>query len=86
MQLKIYSIRDAKAGIFNKPFYAITHADAERSFTKLSNDKQSMVGEFPEDFDLYYVGIYDDNTGKIEPLDTPQHISKAIQHVAQPTL
>lgn len=78
MQLKIYSIRDAKAEIFNTPFYKLTHGEAERDFQTLVNDQKSMVAKYPEDYDLYYLGSFDDNTGKAQWNDTPQHITKAI--------
>lgn len=78
MVLKVYSIRDAKAEVFNAPFYQKTHGEAERSFQQLVNDEKSTVNKFAEDFDLYYLGQYDDNTGKFEGLDTPQHMQKAI--------
>ena len=78
MELRIYSIRDAKAEIFNQPIFQKTHGEAERNFQTLVNDEKSTVFKYPEDFDLYYVGSYDDNTGLIKPLDTPQHIVKAI--------
>jgi len=78
MILKMYSIRDAKAGIFHKPFYQVTHGEAERSFRTTCSEKQSMMWQYPEDFDLYYVGEYNDNEGTMKPLDTPQHILKAI--------
>lgn len=79
MQLKIYSLRDSKSEIFNAPFYKQTHGEAERDFRSLVNDDKSMVHKYPEDFDLYYLGDYDDNTGKVKPLDTPQHMVKAVQ-------
>lgn len=78
MILKVYSIRDAKAEIFNPPFYKHTHGEAERDFKKITNDPKSFVNQFPEDFDLYYLGLFDDNTGKFQPLDTPEHQLKAI--------
>lgn len=78
MVLKVYSIRDAKAEVFNTPFYQKTHGEAERSFQQLVNDEKSTVHKFSEDFDLYYLGQYDDQTGKFESLDTPQHMQKAI--------
>lgn len=81
MQLRIYSIRDSKGEIFNNPFFNKTHGEAERNFRDLVNDKQTTVGRHPEDYDLYHIGEYDDNTGKIQPLDTPQHIVKAVQLV-----
>lgn len=80
MELKVYSIRDAKAEIFNPPFYKKTHGEAERDFSALVRDEKSMVCKYPEDYDLYYLGTYDDNTGKLDSLDTPQHITKAVQH------
>lgn len=79
MVLRVYSIRDAKAEVFNTPFYQKTHGEAERNFRTLVNDGKSTVNQFPEDFDLYYLGQYDDNEGKFECLDTPQHVIKAIQ-------
>lgn len=79
MVLKIYSVRDSKAQLFGAPWYKNTHGEAERDFSRLVNDKNSTVSQFPEDFDLYYLGEYDDNTGKFMSLDTPQHVVKAIQ-------
>lgn len=76
---KMYSIRDSKAEIFHPPFFNLTHGQAERNFTELVNDEKSTLSKHPEDFDLYYVGEYDDMTGKIQALDTPQHLCKAIQ-------
>lgn len=86
MLLKIYSIRDAKAENFNPPFYAQTHGIAERNFRQLVNDEKSQVNKYPTDFDLYYIGEFDDNSGKIQSLDTPQHQIKAVQLVEQPSV
>lgn len=83
MQLKIYSIRDSKGEHFKPPFYKHTHGEAERDFTTLCRDEKSTVSQYPDDFDLYYLGIYDDQTGKIASLDTPQHIVKAIQVISK---
>lgn len=78
MLLKIYSIRDTKGEIYNTPFYQRTHGEAERNFKTVASDLKSTISQFPEDYDLYYLGEYDDQTGKIKSLDTPQHITKAI--------
>lgn len=79
MILKIFSIRDQKSEVYNTPFYQKTHGEAERNFQQLVSDDKSTISKFPEDFDLYYLGEYDDNTGVTKPLDTPQHVAKAIQ-------
>lgn len=78
MQLKVFSIRDAKAEVFNTPWFKGTHGEAERDFRAAVNDQQTSLNKFPEDFDLYYLGDYDDHTGVFQSLDTPQHLLKAI--------
>lgn len=77
MITKLYAIKDAKAEVYGKPFHQTTHGEAERSFRQLIMDEKSMPHKFPDDYDLYYLGEYDDQTGLVQCLDTPQHILKA---------
>lgn len=78
MELKAYSIRDSKGEVFNVPFFKRSHGEAERDFTTLVNDPQSQVSKFPEDYDLWYLGVYDDLTGKFSAEASPQHVVKAV--------
>jgi len=77
MRLKAFTIRDSKGEVFNTPFFQKTHGEAERSFMELTRDPKSMVSKYPDDFDLYYIGEYDDQTGVVKSLETPQHLAKA---------
>lgn len=81
MKQKLYAIRDSKGEAYGPPFIQKTHGEAERTFQELSNDGKSQIAKYPEDFDLYYLGVWDDNAGKIETLDTPMHIVKAINTI-----
>lgn len=83
MVKKIYAIRDSKAECFHNPFYQSTHGEAERAFRTAVADEKTTLNQYPEDFDLYYLGEYDDNTGKMMALDTPQHVIKAALCVKQ---
>lgn len=74
----MYSIRDAKAEIFHVPFFKKSHGEAERDFKTTVNDGKTQLHQYPEDFDLYYIGVYDDNKGVTKSLDTPQHVVKAV--------
>lgn len=78
MRLKVFAIRDTKAEVYNTPFYQQSHGEAERNFQTLVNDNKSTVSQYPEDFDLYFLGEYDDNLGTFftEP---PKHVIKAVQ-------
>lgn len=80
MVLKAYSIRDSKGEVYHNPFYKHTHGEAERDFTTAVNDSNpnNNFAMYPEDFDLYYLGDYDNITGKFEALPSPQHIVKAV--------
>lgn len=78
MQHKIFSIRDSKGEVYGLPFFQKTAGEAERNFRSLVNDSKSTPSQYPEDFDLYYLGEYDDQTGKFKPQDTPSHICKAV--------
>ena len=78
MTKKMFSIRDAKGEIYHPPFFKITNGEAERDFTTTVGDEKSMLNKYPEDFDLYYIGEFDDQTGKIESLETPLHMLKAV--------
>ena len=64
MKRPIYSIRDKVAGIFNKPFVEVNDASAIRAFT-------NAVASHPDkdDYELYSLGILDDNSGVIEDTD-----------------
>jgi len=77
MELRAYTIRDTKAEAFGAPFFQKTHGEAERNFTALVRDSQSMLYKFPDDYDLYYLGTYNDADGKFTLLDAPEHLLKA---------
>jgi len=83
MQLQVFTIRDSKSESFGTPFFQKSKGEAIRTLQELTKEQKSLISKYPEDFDLYYVGQYDDQTGKIQPLDTPQHIEKAISLVTQ---
>lgn len=75
----MFSIKDAKAQIFHKPYFATTHGEAERNFRTTVNSPDNNLNQYPEDFDLWYLGEYNDQTGQFDPVETPQHVIKAIQ-------
>lgn len=77
-KLQMYSIYDSKAEIFHPPYFNKTHGEAERTFGQIVNDEKTQIGQFPEDYDLYHVGEYNDGTGQFTLPDSPKHMLKAI--------
>lgn len=78
MLQKVYSVRDAKGECFRQPFFKITHGEAERDFAQLVKDPKTIVAQYPQDFELWYLGDYDEKKGLLIPLATPQHVVSAI--------
>lgn len=66
MKTQMFSVFDSKAAVFGVPFFMPREAAAIRAFSDLSNDKSTSVGMHPEDYTLYHVGDYDDETAHVE--------------------
>lgn len=86
---KLYALMDRKAGRFLKPNPAHTDAEVERSLVMAMRQGGNSVADFPEDYSLYEVGVFDDNEGIVTPTIPPRHIlnvsslaslSKAVQN------
>lgn len=66
MKTKMYSIYDAKAQVYNKPFHMVNHDTAIRSSKQLVNDPATEISKYPEDFSLWYLGEFDDKDAIFE--------------------
>lgn len=67
MKQKAFCVMDSKTAFFGLPFFQPTVASGQRMFEQLVNDKSSLVGQYPEDFALYLIGEFDDDTGALLP-------------------
>lgn len=77
--LKIFSIYDKKAVAYNQPYFFPQTGQALRAFADLVNDNTSPLCRHPEDFALFHIGEYNDNTGVITPVTpNPIHIEEAL--------
>lgn len=84
MKQNIYSIRDNSAEVYGELWFEHTHGSAERQLRQLSNDPKSKVCAFPEDYSLYFIGEFDNKTGKFSGPAEPTHIVKAVQLKSTP--
>lgn len=60
--IKLFAIRDNKAMVFDKFFFAKNEVDATRIITRLVND-DTQLSMFSNDYDLYRVAEIDHDTG-----------------------
>lgn len=76
MKHKIYILEDlilrkddTEARAFNLPMFATTQGEMERNLQLVhqNSDKRNLIAQFPQNFNVYQIGIYDDETGAIIP-------------------
>ncbi len=65
MKTNIYAIKDLNADYFMQPMFMRTDAEAKRTFEIAIKNPDSFLYQFPNQFDLWNIGSYDDATGKI---------------------
>jgi len=76
---KIYCVRDRKAQMFHKPFYERDHVMAIRGFEDACKDDKSPFFKWPGDFELLYLGDFEESTGKFKLLDLPTVMADPVQ-------
>lgn len=81
MKLIIVSIYDSKAGFFGQPVSTVAKGAALRSFQDEVNTDGSTYARHPEDFSLFEIGTFNQDTGMIEPLKAPLQIATALELV-----
>lgn len=68
MKLEIYTIRDKKTDVYNTPFFQRSVEEAMRTIADAANDERTHLAKFPDDFEIYRLGSFNDNSGKIDPV------------------
>ena len=62
---KLYAIRDSKAICYSPPFVARSDSEAMRIVIQ-SLQPDSQLSQFPDDFSLYCIGVWDEEVGLVE--------------------
>lgn len=78
MIYQIVSVHDRAADAFGRPIFALAIGQAIRSFqdeiNRIAPDNE--MNRHPEDFDLFHIGNFDDQSGDFENL--PHNLQIAI--------
>lgn len=59
--INLYSIKDTVAGVCMSPYTSVNNETAKRNFAKVCASV-----DYSDDFQLFKVGTYDTDTGKVE--------------------
>lgn len=71
MLIRLYSIFDRVARVYADPFVSINDATAARSFTLAQSSPDTMLYASPADYQLWYIGSLDNNSGELLSYDDP---------------
>lgn len=69
--MRIFSIYDAKAKFFTQTIADKNSASAERNFKTAVNNKDTDFSRYPEDYQLFELGSFDNETGILSPHSVP---------------
>lgn len=74
----VFSVFDSKVEAYLEPMYYLTEAEAERAFRNACIQQEHPFCHNAEDYTLFQLGDFDDNTGMLAPFTTPKPVIKAI--------
>lgn len=77
---KIFAVYDNKAEAFMQPFFAETVGLALRAFQQNTENPDSVLYKYPNDFVLYEIGTFDDITGSLNNYEQNKNLGMAIEY------
>jgi len=75
--MKIFAMYDTKAQCYLQPFPETSTIAALRGFEVAVNEGKSTFNRFPDDFCLMELAEFNQDTGQIVPLMTPNNLGSA---------
>ncbi|AXH75097.1 MAG: nonstructural protein [Microviridae sp.] len=68
MKYLMLAVFDSAIQAYGRPIFAQTNGQAARSFTDEVNrpGEDNQYYKHPEDYELHYIGVFDDATGAVE--------------------
>lgn len=82
-KMLVFAVYDSKAEAYGPPFFNRAKGEALRAFMDAANNKEDSIGKHPEDYTLFYIGIYEELKGSFECPATPEPMGKALEMVKQ---
>lgn len=84
MKLKLFSVFDSKVSAYLPPICMRTTPEAIRGFSAAVGDSGHQFHKHAEDYTLFEIGSWDDQTAAIDLLSTPHPVAKAIEFLHNP--
>lgn len=79
MKLEIFDIFDSATASYHRPFFMLSKTEAIRAFIDIINDEKSAIHKHPEDFTLFHLGTFNQETAEFTFPPSPTSLGKAIE-------
>lgn len=79
MKIKMYAIYDSAAGAYLQPFFFHQDGLALRAISDCVADPSHNFAKHPDDYTLFYIGEFDDQTGDIVPAVPAESLGNLIE-------
>lgn len=79
MKLYLFSVYDKVSKMYVDLFTSQTREAAQRSFNSAAMNRNTMLAKYPTDFALYCLGEYDNATGEVSGLSTPELVQNCVE-------
>lgn len=73
MKVRCYAVFDAKIADFHLAIFDIKDEGAIRQFADAVSDKQTKWNKHPEDYSLWFVGVFDTSKGMLDGTPTGEN-------------
>lgn len=81
MVQRVFSVFDIKGKAYLRPFFMLHNGEAMRQFGDAVVDEKTQFNKHPEDYQLFLLAEYDDNTGNFVSKDHPEFLCNALDFV-----
>lgn len=79
MKLAMVAVKDKKTGLFDPPFLVRHPNEAVREFQLITKKTETKFGQHPEDFDLYHLADYNEDSGDFENFEVKKQLTSGVQ-------
>ena len=55
----MFVVHDSVSGVYDRPMCARSEGEMIRSFGDIAKDSKHPIGQHPEHYKLFYVGVFD---------------------------
>lgn len=76
--LKIVAIKDCAVQAFMRPSFIPATGGAVREFGDAVNDPKHEIYKHPGDYEMYYLGDFDEETGQFTCPKSPEILARAV--------